>query len=316
MGSVRLLLADGRAPLSTDPSRSSIYEAVATGDIEMVGVIVEDGRESLMQFLSAPNSPFKCAANDANVDIFSLLLSHLSKEERRDPRIIKCALKSHNIAIFQALLDTLSDSPLDIGTFMFSDSLQNLVRKGKVDILRLLFSRCVPLSYTTLSELLLIALKVESLDCFRLILDTGGPLLDCSHVLNKALQANTPEVVRLLLQDGRVDPTHNGSLWVIQTARVRHNESLEVLLEDERVKKALPLTNKTLILLCGKKVNKELMDEYLTKAIDNLIGGRMTLDVNLSRLQMKELARRTGHFVHAGMDIEELSSLVFVKPLQ
>ena len=188
-----------------------------------------------------------------------------------------------------------------------------LFRDDRVHILRLLLSNNA-LGPVRLSELLRTASDSDARECILLILETGGPLMNCDNVLNRALRANKFKLVRLLLDDGRANPMHCGARLMLNLLATGKKESLDMLLKDKRVESELPMTNDALLFISvDSSPRHELIDECLDKAIENLKAGRIELNEQLCRLQLKELARRLGHVVHAGMGRRNLISLISPK---
>ncbi len=299
---VRLLLKD-ESPFMYPLSGSLIYSAAVTGNIEMLRLILEDGRENLVELLGTHLDPFKCSANKGRADIFSLLLSELGEDSIGHPSIAASAMKSCKIEIVRLLLPHLHQ--LDVESM--NDGFGDLVIMGKADILQLLFSHNFVISDLALTKYLRLAYS----DCLAVILGASGPLLDFHEALDTAIKYDKHKVLRLLLHDSRSVVRGGATRLVVGAADCGHTESLCALLGDERVKSALPLTNRTLIFIRHKSaLVEELLEEYVDKAIDNLKEGKIEINDQLSRPQLKELARRMGHTVHAGMDREELFSLL------
>ena len=91
---------------------------------------------------------------------------------------------------------------------------------------------------------------------FKLLLLRGG----CSdYTMMKAIQKDKTEVVKLLLQDKRVNPSADYNDAIREAAKYGHAEVVNLLLSDERVDvdKAIEL-----ILYCPHREVKKIISKY------------------------------------------------------
>ncbi len=314
---VRLLLADQRA-FPSHLGGSLVNTAAQMGNIEILRLILEDGRVNLAKILGGTFNPFFCAPTKQRVDIFTLLLSHLGEDSLGNKSVAAC-LGSHNIEIVRLLLPHLHRFDSE----SITKSVIELVRADKVDILRLLASHApvaphgLVMSHMGFSELLSVASSCKFTDCFLFILEKYGHLVSTQQlhdILERALRRNKDKIVRLLLEDGRTDPSPQASYLVVSATTPGHIDCLKALVCDERVKEALSLTNKTLLFInSSDTLVGEVLEECIDKAIENLKDGKIEINDQLSRLQLKEVARRMGRAIHSAMTREELVSLVSPK---
>ncbi len=309
---VRLLLADGRAHPSSG-GHSSINMAAQMGNTEMLELILEDGRENLAMCLKGRHNPFLLTEVQERIDLFTLLLTYLVRDSTTLSSVVNCAINSHNIEFVRVLLKYVPD----LGIESDFHSLVLLLQKDEARMLRLMLTNMTldaDAPSVLLSELLRFAVENSAYECFLLILEIGGPLMNCDAALDSALAVNGHKVVRLLLDDGRANPMHAGAHLMLDSLASGAKESLDLLLRDERVKNELPMIDMALLFICTEGgAENELINEYLDKTIENLKAGGIELNMDLTRLQLKELARRMGHAVHAGMGREDLMSLISPK---
>ena len=97
---------------------------------------------------------------------------------------------------------------------------------------------------TQKQELFVSACRFNKVDVVKLLLHYIDPSRRENEAIILAIQNNHPEVVRLLLADGRVNPADSNNREICLASNDGHLEIVRLLLADERVNQQIPTVYK------------------------------------------------------------------------
>ncbi len=196
---------------------------------------------------------------------------------------------------------------------VFSSVSKLLIRHQDPILLLILSHEYTTTNSSAVNKLLTKVIRLNAVECTLSILDLST-VIECPDALIKlALDLMHGKIAEVLLSHEKSKPAH--PLSFLEGAIDQDTTGgLLSLLQDQRVKDMLPLTDKVFLLLCVRGVSEdELVEDYLSRAIDNLRAGEIEINKDLSRSQLKELARKMGYSIHSAMGNDELLSLISPK---
>lgn len=205
---VKLLLSDKRV----DPSIRSNYAiqyACQNGHVEIVRLLLQDPR------VTPHCTIIRLASVNNHLEVVKLLL----QDKRIDPSFdnnvtVRHAFGAGHIEIVELLLQDSRVNPGCLNNCMIRDACKD----GKLETVKLLL-RCPRVNPATT----------------QISGPTGGLIIDRSSPLLIATEMGHIEVVELLLQDSRVDPTIGGNEAILLASKFNRPEIIKLLLRHPKI---------------------------------------------------------------------------------
>lgn len=240
---LRLLLEDGRAdPTATNPNpprRTTLAVACQAANLAGVRLLLADPRVDPTQEQTVTmQSVFRNSDNrEKRTQILRLLLAY--PEMDPSPALAEAAGFGYEDVVALLLADKRTD-PGHANEFY----IWNTLNRGQVGVLRLLISDPRVAPRVTTQQNLLQVIGYDNAELLSVLLYEAGMAPTIDDFVT-AIQYNSPACLRVLLDDGRVDPSqdNNGLLqWALDARdNIDGPDALEVLEADPRVIAGAPV---------------------------------------------------------------------------
>lgn len=285
---VALLLADGRADPSADKSRV-LRQAVESRDKELVEMLLRDGRANpadensevlriaarmkdkiMLEILLRDGRADPCADDSAVLreavkeryrDGVELLLS----DGRADPAAgrsgaLQAALNNKDFVLIHAFLEDKRANPGDC-----PELLNFCVDINDTDLLSTILSdeRTIPDALD--GKALRTAARNKNNEIIKMFLADSRVTLT-NDALTASLEIGNDDAVRLLLADGRADPSANDDRALIIAVEEENLEMVKLLLADPRVRAD---ARNGRALRCAKNLGCDEILELLTASVES-----------------------------------------------
>lgn len=168
------------------------------------------------------------AITNGHTEIVRLLLT----DPRVDPtsnNVVRIARENNYLDIVYLLVQDYRADPIDKSTAILWATMNR-----HVGLVRLLLSD--PLLDLSDNEAIQYASYDGCIETVRILLEDGrlNPAINNNQAIIYATQKGHAEIVKLLLQDTRVDPTDQNNMVVLSTIKLGLTEILKILLQDPR----------------------------------------------------------------------------------
>ena len=131
------------------------------------------------------------------------------------------------------IVSLLLDDPRVI---IHSSTFNTAVEKGHVDVVKLFLGHpLIQLTNAHLNWALNIAVRYHHIDVATLFLNHPRFSPTSHDILSDAVSVKDPDMVKLLLRDGRFDPSYDDNHALVEAARVGHTEIFNLLMNDVRL---------------------------------------------------------------------------------
>jgi len=170
------------------------------------------------------------AVNAGKVESLNLLLKDPRWDWRQTPRILNVAVSNNDVEIIKLIVESKRFNPYYGLKRAVLDGNTKLVKTFLKDL------HVNPIDSVEGNMLLYIASEQGFIEIVNLLLQDPrvDPSADDNTALFEAVQANQSDVVKLLLSDRRVDPTVKDNFVLMEAAYQDFDEVMEILLKDGR----------------------------------------------------------------------------------